>query len=196
MRRRIKLIAILLIVYLASYLYCRKAFETREGNLVTLYDEDSLIALFAYAIHFPLRNADTTLTGREIKMGNWRDSIRPVLLESLKKEREEALPAITTGLDLNRVQTTLNLIGAKDISDYIGYRTGQFFDLDGSPPEDRPIFESKYYELKDGTVYRLIFRLNPSPTILHTIEKADSAAKLAKKQETWTIVKEIAPPSR
>src|SRR5687768_16078116 len=91
MKRRIVLIGItlLLLAYVASYFVCRKVYETREDEFITLYDEDSLVALVAHLVHSPLIVADSAITGRRIDVGNWRDPLPPDMLERLRTNEVE-----------------------------------------------------------------------------------------------------------
>ena len=74
MKRRTVQIGIVLLVvaYFGSYFICRKVYETREDVFITLYDEDSLVAIIAHFVHSPLIVADSALTGRKTDVGNWR----------------------------------------------------------------------------------------------------------------------------
>lgn len=74
MKRRVIQIGVVLVLlaYVASYVVFRKIYETREDVVITLYDEDSLVAGIAYFMHWPLILADSALTGRTIQIGNWR----------------------------------------------------------------------------------------------------------------------------
>jgi len=77
MKKPLKLtaLALLLVAYVASYFVCRKVYETREDEFITLYDEDSLMALAAHLAHTPLIVMDHALTGRRVEVGNWREPV-------------------------------------------------------------------------------------------------------------------------
>src|SRR5687767_9207025 len=82
-------IALLLLAYVVSYLVCRKLYETRDDEFITLYDEDSLGAMVAHLIHTPLIAADGAVTGRRIEVGNWRGAPSPEMIERMRTNQVE-----------------------------------------------------------------------------------------------------------
>ena len=89
MKRRITPILAILVIYSASYLVCRIAYQTREDEYITLYDEDSLISLFAHFIHTPFVHLDALLTGRRTEIGNWRDAPSPEMIRRSEERLHE-----------------------------------------------------------------------------------------------------------
>ncbi len=87
MKRSVLGIPVALFIYFASYLIFRKCYETREDELITLYDEDSVVALFAHLIHTPLIYGDNELTGRIVKVGNWREPLPPESIREIEERR-------------------------------------------------------------------------------------------------------------
>ncbi|MEW6159667.1 MAG: hypothetical protein AB1813_19735 [Verrucomicrobiota bacterium] len=80
-------ILLLLAAYVASYLLCRKIYETRDGEFITLYDEDSVIALGAHFIHAPLIVVDGAVTERRTEVGNWREPLPPEMIERVRTQK-------------------------------------------------------------------------------------------------------------
>ena len=105
---------------------------------------------------------------------------------------QEALVSIEPGAEQARVMSAMTRGGAKNISEFIGYRSARLFKLSEWPPEkkDVPEFEDQFYQL-EGRIYWLVFQVQDSVGILETIRVADSAEKLERKQESWTTLNEI-----
>ena len=101
--------------------------------------------------------------------------------------------SIVVGAELEWVANEMKRIGGEDISYYIGYRSERILDIGETPSDDDFIFEDKFYDY-EGRVYWLVFTVRQSVGTLDSIRVADSAEKLARKQETWSSVDEIPFP--
>ena len=94
------------------------------------------------------------------------------------EERSEHL-TVGLGMVYDHAEAILLDREAENISSFIGYRVSG--SVDGVPT----FVATEYFKTKDGAVYRLWLDTKPATPVITKIERADSAAKLADKSETW-----------
>ena len=94
------------------------------------------------------------------------------------EDRSEDL-TVRLGMAYDHAEAILLDREAENISSFIGYRVAS--SVDGIPT----FVATEYFKTKGGVVYCLWLDTKPETPIITKIQRADSAAKLVNKAETW-----------